>query len=76
MALALLLLLPGICGALAWYLWWRRHRARQQRIDALIRLHVAGMQARQRLAVYEVLAHRAIEAEIVHARRQLQRWGC
>jgi hypothetical protein len=75
MVLPLLLVIAAAYVALSWYWWraWRLSRARRQRGEALIRLHVAGMQARQRLAMYEARAHRAIQAEVSQARRELQR---
>ena len=72
-----LFLLPAsTCLVLA--LYWRRavrrSRVRQAQIEALIRLRYEGMQARQRLARYQVLAHQAIEAEVQRARRELPGW--
>ncbi len=73
-----LALLPAVAFALLAFYWWRGHRrrrrARQAQIDALIRLRLEGMQARQRLLRYQVLAHQAIQDEIRHARRELQPW--
>lgn len=76
MALSLILLPVGACLALAWC--WRRayvRRGQQARLraEALIRVHVAGMQARQRLALYRALAHQAIQAEVRQARRDPER---
>jgi hypothetical protein len=77
MAWPLVLLPAGSCLILAFY-WWRacrrRRRARRAQIETLIRLRYEGMQARLRLARYQVLAHQAIAAEVARARRELP-WG-
>jgi hypothetical protein len=77
MDLSLFLLLASALAVLACY-WWRvrrrRQRARRQQIEALIRLRYDGMQARRRLARYQVLAHQAIDSEVARARRELPWW--
>jgi len=39
-----------------------------------MRLHLEGLLARQRLAVYRTRARQAIEAEVERARRELPWW--
>jgi hypothetical protein len=73
-----LFLLPTATGVVLAFYWWRacrrRSRARQAQIEALIQVRLDGMQARRRLARYQVLAHQAIEAEVQRARRELPGW--
>lgn len=73
-----LFLLPtSTCLVLAFY-WWRAcrrsRRIQQAQLEALIRLRYEGMQARQRLLRYQVLAHQAIDSEVARARRELPGW--
>ena len=73
-----LLLLPIATGVILAFYWWRACRRCRQvqhaQIEALIRVRYEGMQARRRLARYQVLAHQAIEAEVQRARRELPGW--